>query len=1024
MIPFLKRIADIYFDRHADSMDDFCFVFPNKRSATFFRHFLSLHAQTGTPLIEPEVTTISDFIADFSDYVVASRYDLLFTLYNLYNGLSPQIEEFDRFVFWGDMLLSDFNDVDRYLSDASQLFRNLKNYKEINADYLTPQQKEIINKYWGAQIPLDNIDRFWTHLDNPREPHTNRESFMRLWEILEPLYRQFRESLSERGLCYSGMQYREVAEKFAEMTLDDIPYRRIILVGFNVLSISELSIFSRLHEMGIADFYWDYSFPEELRTDNMATHFIRRYVKLFPSLYDITEEETTRLPEIEVIGIPSNVGQVKYTGRLLERMVADGRIANPDNAIDTAVVLPSEDLFIELLHSLPDSIPSVNITMGYPMKLTPAAALMRSVMTMHLKARKIRGAWCFFYEDVCDVLANPLLARIAPEVCEDIRKDISSKRMFSIPAEYLRDTWQSVGKIFYPVDDLHSGTEVFDYTLQLVSFLEHELKILQSADSNTYLEQNSPDILTDTADNDFLLLPPEAVEAPGPVTLEVGFLSRYRQSVEQLRDTAARYRVTMREATFFHLIRSVVDAETVSFTGEPLKGLQIMGILETRALNFDNLIILSMNERIFPKRQFTRSFIPNILRRCFGMATMEFQECIFAYYFYRMISAAQNVTLIYDTRTEALNSGDMSRYIYQLIHHYPSTHMTLKSAAFSMPAPTPPNDIAIAKDEKLMEIIESYRALEGTRRYLSPSAINTYLSCPLKFCLHYLRGLKDEGEVTDYMDESTFGSVLHQVAEYSYNHLRGARNEVTVSEEMLDKMANDTVGLEKLITSAINRYFYRLPNLNDTGNPDDEYINPTPLNGEARVLADIMLIQMKLLFRLEKRRAPFTFIHAERKFSTSIPLSESLSVNLRGVIDRIDRRDGIIEIIDYKTGSDDVKVANLSHLFTPVNNSKEHHKAILQLFLYCNALHVDMRYDGPIKPMLFRFRKLNAEKSIPDVTINNATLSDYRELNDEVLGELAERLAPLFDPTVPFSPTPHPAHCRFCNYKSICGQNL
>ncbi|MDE5895980.1 MAG: hypothetical protein K2H00_08125, partial [Muribaculum intestinale] len=355
------------------------------------------------------------------------------------------------------------------------------------------------------------------------------------------------------------------------------------------------------------------------------------------------------------------MGQVKYTGRLLERMVADGRIANPENAIDTAVVLPSEDLFIELLHSLPSSIPSVNITMGYPLKLTPAAALMRSVMTMHLKARKIRGSWCFFYEDVCDVLANPLLARIAPEVCEDIRKDISRKRMFSIPADELRNTWPTVEKIFYPVDDLHSGTEVFDYTLQLVSFLEHELKTLQLADKNVSIDQ-SPENLP--ADDDFML-PPEEAETPAPIALEVGFLSRYRQSVEQLRDTAARYRVSMRESTFFHLIRSVVDAETISFTGEPLKGLQIMGILETRALNFDNLIILSMNERIFPKRQFKRSFIPNILRRCFGMATMEFQECIFAYYFYRMISAAQNVTLIYDTRTEALNSGDMSRYIYQ-----------------------------------------------------------------------------------------------------------------------------------------------------------------------------------------------------------------------------------------------------------------------------------------------------------------------------------------------------------------------
>ncbi|WP_295732280.1 PD-(D/E)XK nuclease family protein [uncultured Muribaculum sp.] len=1017
MTPFLKRIADAYFERHSDSLADFCFVFPNKRSATFFRHFLSMHADSGKPFIEPEVTTISDFIAEFSDYVAASRYDLLFTLYNLYNSMSSQTEEFDKFVFWGDMLLGDFNDVDRYMTDAGQLFRNLKNYKEINADYLTPQQKEIINKYWGAQIPLDDIDRFWTHIDNPRDPHTNRESFMRLWEILEPLYGAFRDELSSRGLCYPGMQYREVAEKLSMMQPGDMPYRRIIMAGFNVLSISELCIFSRLHELGIADFYWDYAFPDELRADNMATHFISRYVKLFPSRYDIDYDGEIPIPEIDVVGIPSNVGQVKYAGRLIDRMVKDGSIADRTNAIDTAIVLPSEDLFIELLHSIPASIPSVNITMGYPMKLTPAAALMRSIMTMHLKARKIRGNWCFFYEDVCDVLANPLLARINPDLCEAIRNEIRERRLFSVPADYLRATWEQFEKVFYPVTDLHSGTEVFSYTLQLVEFLERKLKATQSTENDTPAEVNEA---TDIPDD---MLPPESVEAPAPVALELGFLSRYRQSVEQLRDVADRYGITMRDATFFHLIRSVVDAETVNFTGEPLKGLQIMGILETRALNFDNLIILSMNERIFPKRHFSRSFIPNILRRCFGMATMEFQECIFAYYFYRMISAARNVTLIYDTRTEALNSGDMSRYIYQLLHHYPQERIRMHKAAFNLPAPGQIPDISIAKDEQLMRIIDSYRASEGRRRYLSPSAINTYISCPLKFCLHYLRGLKDDTEVTDYMDESTFGKVLHQVAEYSYNHLRGNRKEITVTAEMLDGMVADDIAIEKLITSAINLHFNRLPNLN-TANPEEEYINLAPLYGEARVIADIMLIQMKHLFRLEKQRAPFVFIEAERRFETSVPLSPTLSINLVGVIDRIDRRDDRMEIIDYKTGSDEIKVVNLSHLFEPPGNGKGHHKAILQLFLYCNALRMETGYNGAIRPLLFRFRKLSAENSIPEVVIDKEPLSDYRDLNDKVKQELAARLASLFDATTPFTPSPHPSHCRFCNYKSICGQNF
>ena len=309
MQPFLQQISHIYTSNHAEEMADFCFVFPNKRSATFFRHFLSLDTKPGLPQLEPDVTTISDFIADFSEYVVASRYDQLFTLYNLYNSLSPQVEEFDKFVFWGDMLLSDFNDVDRYMSDATQLFRNLKNYKEINADYLTPEQKEIINKYWGYQLPLDNIDRFWSHIDNQEDPHTNRESFMRLWEILDPLYHKFRQSLTSRGLCYPGMQYREVAERFRKMQPEDIPYRRIIMVGFNVLSISELCIFSRIHELGIADFYWDYSFPDSLRHDNMATHFIERYVKLFPSRYELSTDATDcAIPQINIVGIPSNVG--------------------------------------------------------------------------------------------------------------------------------------------------------------------------------------------------------------------------------------------------------------------------------------------------------------------------------------------------------------------------------------------------------------------------------------------------------------------------------------------------------------------------------------------------------------------------------------------------------------------------------------------------------------------------------------------------------------------------------------------
>lgn len=999
-------------------MQEFCFVFPNKRSATFFRYFLSESAPVGKPFVEPEITTVSDFIGDFSEHVIASRYELLFTLYKIYSELSPDIEEFDKFVFWGDMLLSDFNDVDRYMADAGQLFRNLKNYKEINSDYLTPEQKAIINRYWGQQFPLDDIGRFWTHIDRPGDPQTNRESFMKLWELLEPIYRKFRSTLSERGICYSGMQYREVAEHFNSIEAADIPYKRIIMVGFNVLSISELSIFSRLQDLNVADFYWDYSFPEPLRTDNMATHFIARYVKLFPSRYDINEKESVVLPQIDIVGIPSNVGQVKYTGLLLDKMVSEGKISDPANAIDTAIVLPSEDLFIELIHSIPQSIPTVNITMGYPMKLTPMAALLHSIIGLHLKARRTRGEWCFFYEDICDVLANPLMARIAPESCEAIRSDIERNRLFAVPAKYLQSEWPEVAPVFYQVEDLHSETDVFSYTLRLVEYLESSLKALRPQSAPLPSEEEEINTLFDDLPDD-----DEEVNTTDSLTLEIGFLSRYRHSVEQLRDTAARYGIAMREATFFHLIRSAIDSETISFTGEPLKGLQVMGVLETRALNFDNLIILSMNERIFPKRQYTRSFIPNILRRCFGLATMEFQECIFAYYFYRMVAASRHVTLLYDTRTEALNSGDMSRYLYQLRHHYPRKLLSMTQAAFDLPDLRELPQISITKDDKMMELINAYRRTAGEgRKFLSPTAINTYLSCPLKFCLQYLRGLREENEIVDYMDESTFGKVLHQVAEYSYNRLRGSAPSVTVTKQMLEQMSQNDIALEQLITSAINQHFHKLPSTAPQDAP--EYVNNTPLIGEARVLADIMHSQMKMLFKLEQARAPFDFISAERQFAVSMPLSNTLSINLKGVIDRVDRRDGNLEVIDYKTGGDEISVSNLIHLFEPSSSYKSHHKAILQLFLYCNALRIEDKYTGPIKPWLFRFRQFNHDQAIPGVVMCKEPLNDYRPYNEKVIEALEKRLSNLFDPEKPFTPSPHPSHCKYCQFKFICNQGL
>lgn len=991
MEPFLSRIANAYYANEKTELMDYCFVFPNKRSLTFFRHYLKSCAKEESTFIEPKTSTISDFISEFSDFVEASRYDILFTMYNEYRRIAAEInreseiDDFDRFIFWGDMLISDFNDVDRYLVNPDELFRNVTDLREISADFLTPEQKEIIRRYWDIDLGPSDPESFWQHLTKDEKQGITRNTFIRLWRILRPLFWATKKSLAEKGLIMQGAQYREVAGKLKEKSSDEIPYRRIIFIGFNVLSSSELTIFERLRNLDIADFYWDFDFPEPFRKLTSPTRFLKKYVKEFPSLYDITVSGIP-LPEIEIIGVPSNIGQVKIIGEMLKQK---SRIKSFPS-VDTAIALPSENLFIDLLHSIPPETGPVNITMGYPLRMTSIASLMRNIMSMHIRAKKIRNRWCYFHEDVTAIISHNLVKQFAAKECRQIAEDIMAHRLFTIPAEKIREEYPLLESIFFPVDDLKSGMKVFDYTLHLIDELQEHIKA--------------------------------TIHSESELNIELGFLIRYRLSIEQLQSATLKYGITMHENTFFHIIERAIAAESINFIGEPLSGLQIMGVLETRALDFENIIMPSMNERVFPRKHYTRSFIPNILRRSFGLSTPEFQESIFAYYFYRLISKARNVTLLYDARTSGLKGGEMSRYLYQLTYLYPQDKLKVRQAFYDVPSLGTKTIYEIPKTTEIMAKINRYLSDSQQKSYLSPSAINQYLNCPLQFYLERVERIAAKDEMNEYIDESVFGQIVHQVAELSYKRYRGSNREAYIDADILDRIKRDRTTLEQIITSSINELYNKLDSVNPEGQP---YLNLTELQGEAHVLGQIILDFIIKMFDHEKEQ-PFHFIEGEFRYKTELPLGDGRSYNITGSIDRIDRitdsatGGDIIRIIDYKTGGDNIEVKNFMHIFDAPNATSGHHKAILQLFIYCFAYCKETGYEGPIMPLIYLFRKFYTDKIEP-ATIEGIPLVDYRTLADKVTDELQSRLQELFNEEIPFRPNPQAQSCRYCNFKNICG---
>lgn len=959
MKPFLYQVASLFYEKWGAEVSRLAFVFPNRRTGLFFQKYLSEVADT--PLFSPTILTINDLFIQLSGKQSADRISMLFTLYDIYIRQSGSTETFDEFLYWGEMLLNDFDDIDKYMANARMLFSNVTDLREIenDFDFLSDEQIAAIRSFWSS---------FYPRGDTP-----NQQQFLAVWQVLYDLYEEFRATLGAEGKGYEGMIFREVVESMERGESPDLPYEQIVFVGLNALSVSEERFLAQLQKRKIADFYWDYVSDKVTDPDNKASYFVSRNRKSFPSSMKLPPEEKVKT-EIEVIGIPSGIGQAKHVYTLLSDWCKEAEMSS-EEALRTAVILPDEHLLIPVLNAIPEQIRRINVTMGYPLAGTPVASLIEYILALQKNVRYIDRNPLFYFRDVLPVLNHRYILSTSPEIISSLVKEITENNKIYISHTELGKT-PLLEILFTPV----TGVEAFsDYLIKVLEELNKVMSALSDEE-----EEDAPQRTND---------------------LEQEFIFHYFTTVNRMKEVMKDARIEMKIDTFFRLLKRVTDTITIPFHGEPLSGLQIMGVLETRALDFDRLIILSMNEGIFPQRKAANSFIPYNLRRGFGLPTYEHQDSVWAYHFYRLIERASHVSLLYDTRSNGLQTGEVSRFVHQLHYHY-EVPMRDKLVVYNVSSSkTPP--LAVPKREDIMRRLDAYR--KGGSKAISASAINTYLDCPLKFYFSVVEGIREEEEVSETIESDVFGSILHKVMEELYKPFQGKM----VTVDLLKAIRKDTALLTGAIARAFASEFFKT-----------EVVRS--LTGQNYLIGEMIRKYVEKILERDGKLTPFVYIESERKINGLISLSDHSEIRLKGFIDRVDEVRDAIRIIDYKSGSGTTTFSSIESLFN--KEEKDRAKAVMQVFMYCwMYAHFTENKGKTIQPGIYYVRSLFSDPFDPSVyhriergkSEKVEDFSGYAQAFEEGLRGCLDEI---FNPEIPFTQTPTGKACSYCPFKGICGK--
>jgi hypothetical protein len=943
--PFLEEVTQAVLKQFGDELHKICFVSPNKRAKLFLDKYFRKHIDK--PSFAPKFVTINNFVRSFTKLQVADPVYLNLNLFKVYKELSKTNESFDNFFFWGETLLSDFNDVDKYLINAEDLFRNIQSLKELQDtfDYLTEEQKKLITRFWNT-FNFDSLT-------------SAQNDFIEIWKVMNSIYTQFKSKLLENKYAYEGMIYRQVAEEISEGNLDLPNYDKVIFVGFNALNPCEHTLFTWLQNNKKAVFFWDYDDAYVTKEYQEAGKFLKSNIRKYPQEFPVNHNNLyAKDRRITVIETASETAQAATLPEILKEIANENQTFN-----QSAVVLANEGMLVPVLDNLPNSVPSVNITMGYPVSYAPFYSFIVNIIhVLQVLQASDESSKTIHVKHLLPLLNHAYTRILNPSMQEIVEE------------------WRSSNYTFIKIQEIQEpGFKLFEegipQTTHQISLFLRKLTERLAKESETHL--------TDIEKEHIYLI--------------------YKQFT-RLADVLEECDVEIQAKTYLQFLKKYIKKIIVPYFGEPLSGLQLMGILETRNIDFEHLVVLSLNENIFPKPSNAVSFIPVSLRTGFGLPTPDYHDAIYAYYFYRLIQRAKNTYLLFNANTSG-NNKEASRYIQQLLYDK-NLDVNRKSLAFGTGV-SENKPIVVTKTPEILAWLAKYSA-HHSEKYFSPSALNALISCSLRFYFKYYLKLDTPDEFLEEMDALHFGTILHGAIEKIYGQYTGKE----ITKEELKNILSKTAFVEGTIDEVIKEEYLKGKN--------------SKLAGNDIVIRSVLIKTLKALLNADMQKAPFKILSLEEKYEALMPLninSKSLNVRIGGKIDRIDQFGEEVRIIDYKTGKLQNEFSSLESLF---ESSQNRVSAVFQIILYSWLYESNSNDSLPIQPALYFTRSMFSNNEI-DYAIyekvnRSRTKFNYNERKDEFLQLLQLKLQELFDSTVSFSQTSETKLCEYCDYRNICNR--